>query len=98
MTTASAPDKATADAIAALTHRLRNRDPEEDVEVFAARFVHDLRGQGWRPTEARPVPTWQDQRHNRENAQAGPSPEYLAAKQQILAARQAREEAHDDRD
>jgi hypothetical protein len=51
-------DHETAAAIDALTHRLRNRDPDTDDEVFALEFITALRARGWRPTEARVRPAW----------------------------------------
>ena len=83
-------------AIDALVYRLRNRDDETDDEVFAAEFIAALRGRGWRPTEAKPVPTWQEQAGNRDQGDA-PSSEYMDIKRR-MAARQAHKEAHDDRD
>ncbi len=63
-------DEATRAAIAALTHRTRERDttPAEErgeAEVFAVEFLIALRGQGWRLTAARPAEPWQH---------AGPTP------------------------
>ena len=51
-------DHETSQAITALVHRLRNRDPEVDDEVFAREFMTALRGRGWRPTPLvdRPAP------------------------------------------
>jgi hypothetical protein len=51
-------DRETAAAIEALTHRLRNREPGTDAEVFALEFITALRARGWRPTEARVMPAW----------------------------------------
>lgn len=51
-------DRETRSAVDALTHRLRNRDPGTDDEVFALEFITALRARGWRPTEARPLPAW----------------------------------------
>lgn len=51
-------DRETNAAVEALTHRLRNRDPETDDEVFAREYLTALRGRGWRPTEARVLPSW----------------------------------------
>ena len=45
-------DQETERAIAALVYRLRDRG-EADVEVVARTFMAELRGHGWRPTEAR---------------------------------------------
>ncbi|MEU6725556.1 hypothetical protein ABZ917_17760 [Nonomuraea wenchangensis] len=58
-------DEATRAAIAALVHRIRERDSAEadrpDPEPFATEYVMALRGQGWRPTAARPVQPWTEQ-------------------------------------
>lgn len=61
-------DRETSAAVEALAHRIRNRDAailggsdcEEigDSEVFAREFLTALRGRGWRPTEARVLPSW----------------------------------------
>ena len=51
-------DHETASAVDALTHRLRNREPGTDDEVFALEFITALRARGWRPTEARVRPAW----------------------------------------
>ena len=51
-------DRETTSAVDALTHRLRNRDPGTDDEVFALEFITALRARGWRPTEARVRPAW----------------------------------------
>jgi hypothetical protein len=51
-------DRETRSAIDALVHRLRNRDPGTDDEVFALEFITALRARGWRPTEARAAPAW----------------------------------------
>jgi hypothetical protein len=51
-------DHETRAAIQALAGRLRNRDPDVDDELFAAEFITALRGRGWRPTEARVMPSW----------------------------------------
>lgn len=82
-------------AIDALVWRLRNRDPESDDEGFATEYVAALRVRGWRPTEAKPVPTWREQTADRD-APHDPTPEYLAAKQAILDAAIAREATDDD--
>lgn len=45
-------------AVDALEARLRDRDAAEekpDARLFALGYVTDLRGQGWRPTPAKPV-------------------------------------------
>lgn len=57
-------DQATREAIAALTSRVRNRDAadeREDAELFAMEFLAAMRGQGWRPTPARPAQPWHQQ-------------------------------------
>lgn len=73
----------TADAVAALTHRIRQRDAAiraghdiADPEPFALEFMTALTGNGWRPTEARPTPEW------RRPAGAGrpPTDDYLHAR------------------
>lgn len=51
-------DHETADAVEALTYRLRTREPGTDDEFFAREFITALRARGWRPTEARPAPSW----------------------------------------
>ena len=51
-------DRETRSAVDALAHRLRNRDPGTDDEVFALEFITALRARGWRPTEARAMPAW----------------------------------------
>lgn len=55
-------DHETTAAVDALAHRLRNRDPGTDDEVFALEFITALRGRGWRPTEARTAQPWQHPR------------------------------------
>lgn len=52
-------DSETRTAIAALVYRLKNRPPDDDDELFALEFMTALRGNGWRPTRARPAPPWQ---------------------------------------
>lgn len=47
-------------AIDALVYRLQHRDPDTDDRAFAVEYVTALRGQGWRPTPARPAPAWRD--------------------------------------
>lgn len=45
-------------AVDALEARLRERDASSeplDARLFALAYVTDLRGQGWRPTPAKPV-------------------------------------------
>ncbi len=56
-------DEASRAAVSALAHRIRNRDVAEerdDAELFALEYVVAMRGQGWRPTEARPAQPWQE--------------------------------------
>lgn len=59
-------DHQTRAAVAALTYRLRERDQQTertDAELFALDYIYALRGQGWRPTNARkPAPWTSDQR------------------------------------
>lgn len=50
-------DRETARAVAALVHRLKNRGDADD-EFIAREFMMALRGQGWRPTNARTGPDW----------------------------------------
>ena len=74
-------DRETTAAIDALAHRLRNRDPGTDDEVFALEFITALRARGWRPTEARPAPDWKlPARHGTE-----PTDDYLAARAALNA-------------
>jgi hypothetical protein len=57
-------DEATRAAVAALAHRIRERDAlaeRPDADLFAGEFMTALRGQGWRPTAARPAQPWQHQ-------------------------------------
>lgn len=57
-------DAATRAAVAALAYRIRERDIAEerlDADLFAGEFLHALRGQGWRPTAARPAQPWTEQ-------------------------------------
>lgn len=66
MTDKDAPNlhEATRAAISALAHRVRERDvsgERVDAELFANEYVIALRGQGWRPTEARPAQPWTEQ-------------------------------------
>lgn len=61
MTDHESLDRQTRAAVAALTHRLRERDNQDDptdAEIFALEYVHALRGQGWRPTNARRPEPW----------------------------------------
>ncbi|GAA0853321.1 hypothetical protein ACFQVD_26720 [Streptosporangium amethystogenes subsp. fukuiense] len=59
-------DEDTRKAVAALASRVRNRDAAEGdreaPELFANEFVQALRGQGWRPTAARPALRWSSPR------------------------------------
>ncbi|MEV4246999.1 hypothetical protein AB0J63_26745 [Streptosporangium canum] len=59
-------DEASRKAVAALAIRIRNRDAagadREAPEIFANEFVQALRGQGWRPTAARPALRWSSPR------------------------------------
>lgn len=51
-------------AIAALAQRVRERDADADrldADLFALEYVTALRGQGWRPTAARPAEPWEQQ-------------------------------------
>ena len=80
-------DPDTRAAIDALTHRLRNRDPDTDDEVFALEFITALRARGWRPTEARVMPAWhRPARHGVE-----PTGDYLAARRALDARLGSRE-------
>jgi len=83
-------DRETAAAVDALTHRLRNRDPDTDDEVFALEFITALRARGWRPTEARVMPGWKLP----PGRGTEPTGDYLAARQ-ALDARLARREPAD---
>ncbi|MEV0994613.1 hypothetical protein [Nonomuraea sp. NPDC050202] len=78
-------DEATRAAIAALTHRVRERDAMEgerpDAEVFANEYVIALRGQGWRLTAARPAEPWK--------TQIGPPPRPETARRGAELARRA---------
>ena len=80
-------DPDTRAAIEALTHRLRNREPGTDDEVFALEFITALRARGWRPTEARAMPAWK--------LPAGhgvdPTADYLAARRALDARLNSRE-------
>jgi hypothetical protein len=59
-------DAETTAAVEALAHRIRTRDEAlrdgaedtADAEPFAQEFITALRGQGWRPTEARRSKPW----------------------------------------
>lgn len=56
-------DEETRAAVSALAHRVRERDAaaeRSDAELFAGEFMTALRGQGWRPTAARPAQPWTD--------------------------------------
>ncbi|TDD54551.1 hypothetical protein E1286_05000 [Nonomuraea terrae] len=66
MTKTDLPDlnEATRAAVAALAHRVRERDALDDrpdADLFATEFLTALRGQGWRPTAARPSQPWTEQ-------------------------------------
>lgn len=50
--------KASADAVDALTYRIRTMDPDTDPAAVAAEFIAALCGQGWRATPARQAPSW----------------------------------------
>ena len=50
-------DRLTSLAAEELTRRLRDHG-EADVEFVSREFMLWLRGQGWRPTEARVMPVW----------------------------------------
>ena len=80
-------DPDTRAAIDALTHRLRNRDPGTDDEVFALEFITALRARGWRPTEARVMPVW----HRPAGHGVEPTGDYLAARQALDARLACRE-------
>jgi len=80
-------DHETRSAVEALTHRLRNRDPGTDDEVFALEFITALRARGWRPTEARAMPAWQRPR----GSGTEPTNDYLAARQALDARLACRE-------
>jgi len=80
-------DRETAAAVDALTHRLRNRDPGTDDEVFALEFITALRARGWRPTEARVMPAW----HRPVGHGTEPTGDYLAARQALDARLACRE-------
>ncbi|MER7361869.1 hypothetical protein [Nonomuraea wenchangensis] len=61
--TSSNLDQETRDAIAALAHRLRQRDAapaadRSDVEPFATEYVMAMRLRGWRPTPAQAAVAW----------------------------------------
>ena len=49
-------------AAEAITRRLRDREPGTDDEVFARELIAMLQGRGWRPTEAKPPPLWNQPR------------------------------------
>jgi hypothetical protein len=80
-------DPDTRAAIEALAHRLRNRDPGTDDEVFALEFITALRARGWRPTEARVMPAW----HRPAGHGVEPTGDYLAARQALDARLACRE-------
>lgn len=57
-------DESTRAAVAALAHRVRERDAlteKPDADLFAREYMTALRGQGWRPTAARPAQPWTEQ-------------------------------------
>ncbi len=72
-------DHETAAAAAALTRRLRDREPGTDDEVFALEFITALRARGWRPTEARVRPAW---KHPAGHG-VDPTADYLAARRSL---------------
>jgi hypothetical protein len=74
-------EKDTANAIAALEHRLANREPGTDDRAFAAEFVQAMIGQGWRPTNAKPAPVVP----NKVGGGAEPPPEYFDALAEVRA-------------
>ena len=80
-------DPDTRSAVEALTHRLRNRDPDTDDEVFALEFITALRARGWRPTEARVMPAW----HRPAGHGVEPTGDYLAARRALDARLACRE-------
>ena len=80
-------DHETRSAVDALTHRLRNRDPDTDDEVLALEFITALRARGWRPTEARVLPAW----HRPAGHGVEPTGDYLAARQALDARLACRE-------
>ncbi|TMS00134.1 hypothetical protein [Nonomuraea basaltis] len=56
-------DQATREAVAALVHRIRERDfaseeDKPDAEPFALEFVMAMRFRGWRPTPAQAAVSW----------------------------------------
>jgi hypothetical protein len=56
-------DRATREAVAALVHRLHQRDhasdeDRPDAEPFALEFVMAMRFRGWRPTPAQAAVSW----------------------------------------
>lgn len=80
----AALDEATRAAVAALAHRVRQRDDSDepaDAEVFALEFLTALRGQGWRLTEARPA-HW-NQRPPDGAISLTPSEEFKLAREHI---------------
>jgi hypothetical protein len=51
-------------AVDDLETRIRERDAADDksdARVFALAWMTNLRGQGWRPTPAKPAPVWEEQ-------------------------------------
>lgn len=75
-------DEDTAKAVAALAHRIRERDAASepaDAEIFSLEFMTALRGQGWRPTPAKAGPSWK----RPTEAPAKPNDDFKAAKAQL---------------
>lgn len=57
-------DAEMARAIDDLEARLRERDAAEerpDARAFALAWITEIRGRGWRPTPAKPLPEWGQQ-------------------------------------
>ena len=72
-------------AIDALVHRLKNRGDADD-EPFAAEFIAALKGRGWRPTNARPLPDWHYRKGGTPpDADRPGGADYLEVKAQVLA-------------
>src|SRR5687768_12416033 len=87
--TTSRHDQPTQAAIAALAHRLRERDRADDradADDFADEFMTALRGQGWRPTEAvRNTDAW---KVVTSVEGSGPTAEFRAAREHTERRRQ----------